>query len=103
VRYFGILKLALFRPTRSDQYNAGPLEVSFTNIIIISKGILRINNVNNDMKISKKRFIKNHSVKRKREIQVENFIISDETIPLFSSNLHQPLWVDASQVDPWPC
>ena len=35
---FGILKIPLPTPTRSDQYNAGPLEVSLIKIAITSMG-----------------------------------------------------------------
>jgi hypothetical protein len=36
---FGILKIPLPIPTRSDQYNAGPVEVSLTKTAITKMGI----------------------------------------------------------------
>ena len=36
-RNFGILKMSLFRPTLSDQFNTGPLEVSQTATAISTK------------------------------------------------------------------
>ena len=35
---FGILKILLPTPTRSDQYSAGPLEVSLIKTVIIKMG-----------------------------------------------------------------
>jgi hypothetical protein len=54
---FGILKMRFHRPTRSDQYSTGPLDVSFTASPIKAIGIAnRINSRLLDM-MSHNRFI----------------------------------------------
>jgi hypothetical protein len=52
----GILKMRLCRPTRSDQYNAGPLDVQRTDKAVIARGTS--NNVlkHSTRVISKRRF-----------------------------------------------
>jgi hypothetical protein len=68
VRNLGILKIELSLPTRFDQCNAGPLDVSLTAIAI------KINRIENKIKIttaknrSKNRFIEFNYV-------IEGFII----------------------------
>ena len=57
VRNFGILKIRLFFPTLSDQYSAGPLDVSFTSAETISIGMPKtIRRINAAVK-SSSRFI----------------------------------------------
>ena len=43
LRNLGILKILLLRPTRSDQYKAGPDEVSLTAIKVMAKGTANTN------------------------------------------------------------
>jgi len=57
VRNLGILKIPLLMPTLSDQYNAGPLEVSFTINPTTKIGTLKKHNKNPAIVRSKKRFI----------------------------------------------
>ncbi len=54
----GILKIVLLIPTLSDQYNAGPLEVSFTINPVIRIGILKTHNKHQAITRSKKRLTK---------------------------------------------
>ena len=49
----GMLKILLLRPTRSDQYNMGPEEVSFTAMATVSIGIKNRMNANNETNKSK--------------------------------------------------
>ena|SRR5437762_3054565 len=56
VRIFGILKILLLLPTRSDQYRTGPLEVSFTARAIRSIGRTRSGDATSTRARSKKRF-----------------------------------------------
>jgi hypothetical protein len=57
VRNFGILKIALLIPTRSDQYRTGPSDVSFTSKATRSIRILERNKRKTDNTTSKRRFI----------------------------------------------
>jgi hypothetical protein len=57
VRNLGILNMLLLIPTLSDQYNAGPLEVSFTINPITRIGMLKKHNKKPAIARSKIRFI----------------------------------------------
>ena len=53
LRNFGILKIVLFLPTRSDQYRTGPLDVKRTAIATSSTGTNKIRAARQPRKISK--------------------------------------------------
>jgi hypothetical protein len=57
VRNLDILKMALFRPTRSDQYSTGPGEVSLTASAVISIGMARKINAKKEQVKSNSRFM----------------------------------------------
>jgi len=54
---FGILKMILFLPTRSDQYRTFPTDVVFTTIAINTIGINKINNSTMEKTTSNNLFI----------------------------------------------
>ena len=56
LRNLGILKSLLLRPTRSDQYSAGPSEVKRTAMATIATGIARTIEANNASAKSNSRF-----------------------------------------------
>src|SRR5438132_116721 len=56
LRNLGMRKIRLLRPTRSDQYSAGPLDVSFTARAITSMGRATSGNATSASVRSKKRF-----------------------------------------------
>src|SRR5260370_22033704 len=56
LRNFGMRKIRLLRPTRSDQYSAGPLDVSFTARAITSISKATSGNATSARVRSKKRF-----------------------------------------------
>ena len=56
VRNFGILKILLFRPTRSEQYSTGPGDVTLTKNATIKAGMPKQSKAAQEQMISKKRF-----------------------------------------------
>lgn len=61
LRYFGMWKILLFCPTRSDQWSTGPFDVAFTSIAtVMSSGDAR-NKRGNAIKTSNLRFVQ-HTV-----------------------------------------